>query len=1029
MNRFYMLKFVAGILLCLTLAGGSPMLYAQDAQHYTNAQEYFDKGLELMAKEKYAAARQAFAQHRAQTNTPNSSQAKEAHYLQALCALYLYHGDGERLMQDFIRQNPRHPNALTAYYALGSFFYKNQEYPQTIEYLEKVVLRNLNATEQANCRFMLGYSHLNKKNFAKAKEQFDVLKRSKNAYTPAASYYAGYLAYEDGDYERALFDLEKAETYEEYAAVVPYMIANIYYRQGRYDDLKSYADRVLEKKELKNRGEISLLGGEACFKQQDYACAAQRLGAYVQSKRSPANAQIQYRLAYSLFQSQQPAKALEPFKAVALGKDTLAQVASYYLGRIYLDQNNRLFAIPAFDKASKLTFNPEIAQESLYTLAILEYNDGNYKEAIRLFEAYKKQYPQSRFGRQVNELLSNAYLNTNDYDQALQHIESLANKTRTVRQAYQKVAFYRGTEYFNNSEFEKALQLFEKSLRYRLDRDVEMKAHFWTAETYSIGRYWNKAIAAYARVFQMPGSESSPLYLKSRYGIGYAYYNTQQYDRALTHFKSYVEGTEQEKKWNYADALIRLADCYYVNKVFSDALRVYRRAINEQNPDIAYATYQMGVLYGIQDNPQQANVYFNRVLNQYNRSRYFDDALFQSALVNFEGGRYQQAIQGFGRLEKQAPASNFIPFALERRALAYTNTGQPNQAINDYKRIIDEYTRHSTAGSAMAGLQSLLAQQGRNNEVQAYLDKYSQANPKDENLEKIRYDAAKNLFFNGSYAQAAESYEEFINNYSQSALAFEARYYMAESFFYAEQMEKAKATYYQVIEEDKISMVTRALRRVAGLEFDAANYQAAVKNYFALGQRASSKKDQARSWEGLMTSYQRLAKYDSVTYYADLILERGAVNVNSENKANLYKGKAAYAQGNYDDAVDAFLTTTNSAKDVNGAEAQYLIGEVFYQQGRYRESINTLIDLAKAYGSFEEWIGRAFLLIADNYVALEEYYQAQATLNSLIEKSPLSFIVEQAKERLKQVEQSANARQATPADSTTNQADSLKGQE
>jgi TolA-binding protein len=139
---------------------------------------------------------------------------------------------------------------------------------------------------------------------------------------------------------------------------------------------------------------------------------------------------------------------------------------------------------------------------------------------------------------------------------------------------------------------------------------------------------------------------------------------------------------------------------------------------------------------------------------------------------------------------------------------------------------------------------------------------------------------------------------------------------------------------------------------------------------------------------------------DSTEKYARLILDRGAVAANASNQAQLYLGKAAYQRGDHEQAIDNFLKTLNAAKDESGAEAQYLMAEIQYKNEQYKQSIETLYDLNKNFSIYEYWLGKSFLLIADNYIALDENFQAKATLNSLLEKSPLKVIVDQAKAKL-----------------------------
>jgi hypothetical protein len=53
---------------------------------------------------------------------------------------------------------------------------------------------------------------------------------------------------------------------------------------------------------------------------------------------------------------------------------------------------------------------------------------------------------------------------------------------------------------------------------------------------------------------------------------------------------------------------------------------------------------------------------------------------------------------------------------------------------------------------------------------------------------------------------------------------------------------------------------------------------------------------------------------------------------------------------------------------------------------------------------------RSFLLIADNYKALGELFQAKTTLNSIIQHSKNQFYVKQASDKLDLILQEENAK-------------------
>ena len=379
--------------------------------------------------------------------------------------------------------------------------------------------------------------------------------------------------------------------------------------------------------------------------------------------------------------------------------------------------------------------------------------------------------------------------------------------------------------------------------------------------------------------------------------------------------------------------------------------------------------------------------------------------MLQKAQLSFEQGNYDAAIAGFSQLLKTYTQSNLIPYALLRRALAYSNKKEYQAASRDYKKILDDYGTHKTANSALLGLQEVSSQTGGSGEFSAYLAKYKEANPENENVANIEYEAAKNLYFSQDYDAAIERLNDFINNYPGSASVDEARYYIGESYYRANRGEQALKVFYEIEANGKYPRMTRVIQRIAELEQTNGSLPNAITYFQKLANQARNKKEQYAAWSGLMSAYYNLSKsnrtvLDSVDKYANLIIERANVSANAVNQALLYRGKAAYEQDDLAQAREQFTRTVAAAKDENGAEAQYMLAKILYDEGKYNESIEALYELNKNFSIYEYWLGQSFLLVADNYIGLDETFQAEATLNSVIENSPVEEIVTEAKRRL-----------------------------
>jgi hypothetical protein len=65
---------------------------------------------------------------------------------------------------------------------------------------------------------------------------------------------------------------------------------------------------------------------------------------------------------------------------------------------------------------------------------------------------------------------------------------------------------------------------------------------------------------------------------------------------------------------------------------------------------------------------------------------------------------------------------------------------------------------------------------------------------------------------------------------------------------------------------------------------------------------------------------------------------------------------------------------------------------------------------------YEYWLGRSFILIGDNYLAMGEDFQAKATYQSIIDNSPMEEIVDEAQLKLMVLEKKAEEMSKTEVD-------------
>ncbi|MEQ8531310.1 MAG: tetratricopeptide repeat protein, partial [Imperialibacter sp.] len=114
------------ILMTMMLACSFELLLAQTSISDSREGNSYQQGVSLFNQNKFAAARKSFEAYL--KADPSGSNVADALYFQAFCGLSLQHADAEGLFERFLTEYPNHPRALTGYYEVGNFYYRQENY-------------------------------------------------------------------------------------------------------------------------------------------------------------------------------------------------------------------------------------------------------------------------------------------------------------------------------------------------------------------------------------------------------------------------------------------------------------------------------------------------------------------------------------------------------------------------------------------------------------------------------------------------------------------------------------------------------------------------------------------------------------------------------------------------------------------------------------------------------------------------------------------------------------------------------------
>lgn len=987
-------------LVILASLGLSIEAFSQSTLYQTQSQRPLDEQFELFDKQLFSAVLLNF-QEVENVDFSDGQQKAEA-LLAAKSALNLEAPNGPGLMKAYIQDNGNHPSVNSAGLYLGDHFFYKRNYKEAVEAFRLVNTNQLDNAAKADVLFKQGYAHFLNEDYAIAAPYFDQSKALGEPISFDSYYYSGFIALENGENQKAITDLQAAGKTQFYANKVPYLLAALYYQQGSYEELIAYAEpKIASTPNLDRKEMVHLYLAEAYFAKKEFAKAAENYDAFVNARKGELTREQVYKGGISQFELGNYPRAADYLKVSASSTDELGQASSYYLGHAYLEQDNFQFAGTSFKAAADASFNSEIKEEALFNYAKANLQKGSFQAGISGLDEYLDDYPAGKFRDEAETLLSEALINTSDYLRAIEQMDRISNKSPRIREAYQKVAFYQAMVYYRDQRFPGAISYLDKSLEYPVNRDLVLESHFWKGEIYTASGDLSAAIQSYEEALAMGRTTSSAYLNKSIYGLGYAYFNSQQYSQAEEYFKTYTDRMRtRQNKENYDDALLRLGDCYYVQKRFAESESVFQQAINERNSGIDYALFRLAVVQNFQSTNDNAIANLNQLISNYPNSLYIEDALYQRGQIYMEETRYQDAAAGFTDLIRRRPNSPFVPFALEGRAVANFSLQNYDQTIEDYRIILAQHPNSENAETALKGLQETLALQGRSGEFSEYLTEYKAANPEGGSVQSLEFEAAKSLYFEKDYQQATQALENYLKSYPQSGQKADALYFLGDSYFQLEQNDQALQAFKRLESEPASPQRMRAMQRIGVIELDRENFEAAIPYLETASENARNKVEEVEALQGLLLAYLETQKYNQVISTAERLENQDGIIPESTPKALLAKAKAQFALNRSDAAEVTLSVLVDEYKTEQGAEGLFLLAENYQKKGAVEQSNDAIFDQSGPFADFGYWYGRMFLLLADNYITAGEDFQAKATLESIVENTTNDEIRQLAENKL-----------------------------
>jgi TolA-binding protein len=1001
-------KMKRTILSLIVLAVLAQNGFSQETRIYTDPQQKFWEAKEFFQQEQYSLAYPLFKELQLELRSTDYSNhrlvTEEINFYTTVCGLKQNEATAADQAKYFIALERNNALNQKMAFHLGEYYFRHNDLRNANIYYELSDISQLSNSEIAEMKFHQGYAYFTLKQFDKAKPLLNSIRQlPDNPNYDDANYYYGFISYYDRQFSDAMDAFRKVEKHPEYGKVVPFYITNILYFQGQKEKALEYAEANLKSTSSVYEVEMKQLMGHVYFEKKDFAKALTNLES-VKNSGLKLNRETLYELSYSYYVAKQYQKSVDGFKQLTEGQDSLSQSAMYLLGDAYLKLGQKANARNAFAFCASNSSNAVQKEVSKFNYGKLSYELGFQDIALNELKGFIRDYPNSAYYKEARELMVGLLANTNNYREALEMLEGLQQPSDAAKQLTARVAYGRAMELIEDQNLRAAEVLLDKVIKDPYNAPVISGAHFWKGEISYRQNRTDEAIRAfnnYLAANPVVREEVNPT--NAKYNLGYSYLRKENYKLAKDYFEQVVRSVRVNSSPLEQDAWLRAADCYFMSKDFAKAQNMYAQAINYSWPAADYAVYQNAMIAGVKSPNEKINA-LKTFERKFPGSPLTAEVNMEIANAYLADEKYKDAIPFLNQVVKAGDnAAGVKPRALLRLGIANYNLNNNAAALDNYKTLVSQYPDAPETESALESAKAIYVEEGKTSEYVAFLKSAGRSVTRNQE-DSLAYAAAETRYADNDLNGALNAFNQYLQQFPDGEFSLDATYFRSEIYNGKKDWKNAVAGYEKVADRGASKYAEKASLQAARLNFfELQDYNKSEKYFQSAKSLASDNETRLDAMRGLLRSQYQLKKWSDATANAQELLKEKSLSNDDKVLAGMVLARARQNEGKYTEAIQQFRTVVSASSGAYAAEARYEIAASYLQLKDLKNAEKAAFETINKSGSYDFWITKAYILLGDVFWKQKDFFNAKATLQSVVDNSKNTELKEEAQVKLELV--------------------------
>ena len=271
-------------------------------------------------------------------------------------------------------------------------------------------------------------------------------------------------------------------------------------------------------------------------------------------------------------------------------------------------------------------------------------------------------------------------------------------------------------------------------------------------------------------------------------------------------------------------------------------------------------------------------------------------------------------------------------------------------------------------------------------------------------IDSTYYSAAETQFSIGKWYNAKNGFTTYLQQYPNGIFAIKAHYYRGESAYQEKAFIEALADFDSVLSNPWNDFSENSARHAATIAYDDKNYEGAYNYYLKLRNNAPANNQLLQiAYEGLMKSGYNSGKFREAGSYSDSLLSTQGISADQINDGLLYKAKSLQHFGKADSSINLYQQLSGNKNGEIAAESRYRISEILVAQDSLKDAEEAANETIRLSAGYDYWIVKSYILLSDILLKEKDYFNAKATLESIVKHTHNAELKQEAADKLAEV--------------------------